>query len=169
MLWITDLNDSQRFWKFTNKCLENAHHSTKTPSLFGATHNLHASILCSVHVKNSKLFRFMGGKLYLHWAELADRLFLEGSLVIFPLKDTSLFSNGNCSSWAWCENHSALLTLHWKVLTVPASSSAWAHYLSHTAGLRAQRSPPSGNLCLTLPLIRSACGASAPTHRHINT
>lgn len=55
-------------------------------------HNLHASILCSVHVKNSKLFRFTGGKLYLHWAELADRLFLEGSLVILPLKEAIVSS-----------------------------------------------------------------------------
>lgn len=29
----------------------------------------------------------MGGKLYLHRVELADRLFLEVSLVIFPLKE----------------------------------------------------------------------------------
>lgn len=68
------------------------HLAPRPPSLFGATHNLHASILCSVHLKNSKLFRFMGGKLYLHRAELADRLFLEGSLVIFPLKEAIVSS-----------------------------------------------------------------------------
>lgn len=62
-------------------------------SLFGATHNLHAStISCSVHVKNSQFFRFTGDKLYLHWTELADRLVLEGSLVIFPLKEVIVSS-----------------------------------------------------------------------------
>lgn len=112
-----------------------------------------------------------------HWRQTVSALgwigwqaLLRGQPGDFSSKRSdSLFSNGNCSSWAWCENHSALLTQCWKVLTVPASSSALVHYLGRTAALRAQRSPPSGHLCLTLPLICSAHGTSAPTHCHINT
>lgn len=61
----------------------------------------------------------------------------------------------------------SLWTQCWKVLTVPASSRAWAHYLGRAAGLGAERSLASDHLCLTLPLARSACGENAPSHQYL--
>lgn len=51
----------------------------------------------------------------------------------------------------------SLWTQCWKVLAVPASNRAWAHYFSRATGLEAERASASDHLCLTLSLVPTAC------------
>lgn len=81
--------------------------STKTSKFIWC--NSQSSRLHHLLLSACQKLGFTGGKLYLRWAELADRLFLEGSLVIFPLKE-AIVSSVMATAAPWLDVKTTVLS-----------------------------------------------------------